>query len=102
MNTLRLSVAAFMLAAVGAAVALLLAQKGGAGRQDDPLRAAARAGRSAAGRVTKSRGSASRRRVEQRPAAGGARAGDRADLLSRSQDMVSEGGPAGEPHSQDP
>ena len=73
MNTLRLSVAAFMLAAVGAAVALLLAKKGGAGRQGDPLRAA-----------------------------GGARAGDRADLLSRSQDMVSEGGPAGEPHSQDP
>lgn len=100
MNTLRLSVAAFTLIAVGAAVALLLAPKRGSGRRDDLVRSAAKAGGSVAGRVTKVRGSASRRRVEHRPVAGGARAGDRADLLARSQDMVSEGGPAGAQHSQ--
>lgn len=58
MNTLRLSVAAFTLIAVGAAVALLLAWKRCAERRDD-----------------------------------------RADLLAQTQDMVSEGGPAGAQHS---
>ena len=100
MNTLRWSVAAFTLIAVGAAVALLLAPKRGAGRQADPLRSAAKAGRPVAGRRTKVRGSTSRGLVEDRPVAGGARAGDRADLLARNQDMVSEGGPAGAQHSQ--
>ena len=102
MNTLRWSVAAFTLIAVGAAVARLLAPKRGAGRQADPLRSAARSGWPAAGRRTKVRGSAARWRKEHRPVAGGARTGDRADLLARNQDMVSEGGPAGAPHSQDP
>ena len=100
MNTLRLSVAALALIAVGAAIALLLAPKRGAGRRGDLLRSAAKAGRPGAGGVTEVRGSASRGLVEDRPVAGGARAGDRADLLARNQDMVSEGGPAGAQHSQ--
>ena len=99
MNTLRWSVAAFTLIAVGAAVALLVPKRGD-GRQADPLRSAARAGPPAAGRRTKVRGSAARWRKVHRPVAGGARTGDRADLLARSQDMVSEGGPAGAQHSQ--
>ena len=102
MNTLRLSVAALALIAVGAAVALLLAPKRGAGRQADPLPSAARSGWPAAGRRTKVRGSAARWRKEHGPVADDARTGDRADLLARSQDMVSEGGPAGAPHRQDP
>lgn len=100
MNRLRLSVAAFTLIAVGAAIAPLLAPRRGAERRDALLRSAAKAGRTVAGWVTKVRGSACRWRVEHRPVIGGARAEDRVDLLARSQDMVSEGGPAGSPHSQ--
>lgn len=95
MNTLRLSVVVLTLSAVGAAVALLLAPRRRAERRDDLLRSAAHAGRTVAGRVTKVRGSASRVLAQDRPLVGGARADDRADLLARSQDMVSEGGPAG-------
>jgi hypothetical protein len=70
MPTLRLSVAVFTLAAVGAALVLLC----GARRRDGLLQSAAK---------------------ERRSVAGGARGDDHADLLARSQDMVSEGGPAG-------
>ena len=62
MYTLRTSVAALALIALGAAAAVLLTRRRGEGDE--------------------------------------ARAEDRADLLARSQDMVSEGGPGGAEHSQ--
>lgn len=72
MNTLKSAVAVVTAvtvgAAIGAAVALLLAPTRGAARRDRLLRPAARAGRPVAD--------------------------DGAVLLAQSQDMVAEGGPA--------
>ena len=68
MTTLRLSVIALTLVVVGAAVALLLGLKRGSDGAYGLARSAGNAGRTVAD--------------------------DSAELIARSQDMVSEGGPA--------
>jgi gas vesicle protein len=75
-------------AAVGAAVALLLAPKRGAELRDDLVRSAAKARRTVADSVTRARNAALKQ-------AGARRADDSADLQARGRDMVAEGGPDG-------